>query len=146
MPSKNINAYTVVGTLGVRWNLTSKFETNLAEMSRMYGQKFYEYHKIFSQRCAAALAIRKKINWAEKEKDLLQMIISGIPANICGICGEVSYTTPFCPRHMHFSNKHQDSRGSSKINEIMHNGVQQWDLPISILRQNYDKSTSLNPN
>lgn len=100
-----------------------KYETNLVEMSRMYGQKFYEYHKIFSQRCAAALAIGKKINWAEKDKDLLQMIIGGTPANACGICGEVSHTTPFCPRHMHPSNKYQDSHGSSKINEIMHNGV-----------------------
>ena len=78
-----------------------KYETNLAEMSRMYGQKFYEYHKIFSQRCAAALAVGKKINWAEKDKDLLQMIIGGTPANVCGMCGEVSHTTPFCPRHMH---------------------------------------------
>lgn len=100
-----------------------KYETNLVEMSRMYGQKFYEYHKIFSQRCAAALAIGKKINWAEKDKDLLQMIIGGTPAYACGICSEVSHTTPFCPQHMHPSNKHLDSRGSFKINEIMHNGV-----------------------
>ena len=74
-----------------------KYETNLVEMSRMYGQKFYEYHKIFSQRCAAALAIGKKINWAEKDKDLLQMVIGGTPAYACGICSEVSHTTPFCP-------------------------------------------------
>lgn len=100
-----------------------KYETNLVEMSRMYGQKFYEYHKIFSQCCAAALAIGKKINWAEKDKDLLQMIIGGTPANACGICSEVSHTTPFCPQLMHPSNKHLDSRGSFKINEIMHNGV-----------------------
>ncbi|MCG8033304.1 MAG: hypothetical protein JAZ03_14145 [Candidatus Thiodiazotropha taylori] len=100
-----------------------KYETNLVEMSRMYGPKFYEYHKIFSQRCAAALTVGKKINWAEKDKDLLQMIIGGTPANACGICGEVSHTTPFCPRHMHPSNKSWDSHSSLKNNESMHNGV-----------------------
>ena len=79
-------------------------------------------------KCLANAVLRlwplgKKINWAEKDKDLLQVIIGGTPANACGICSEVSHTTPFCPQHKHPSNKHLDSRGSLKINEIMHNGV-----------------------
>ena len=39
------------------------------------------------------------MNWAEKDKDLLQMIIGGTACNACGICKEVSHATMFCPQH-----------------------------------------------
>ena len=35
-----------------------------------------------------ALEQGKKVNWAEKDKDLLQMIIGGTACNACGICKE----------------------------------------------------------
>ena len=54
-----------------------QYEANIVEISRVFGPKFYEYHKQFTQRCAAALALGKKVNWAEKDEDLLQMIIGG---------------------------------------------------------------------
>lgn len=38
----------------------------------------------------------KKINWAEKDKDLLQMMIRGVQCNSCSICKEVSHPTRFC--------------------------------------------------
>lgn len=76
-----------------------QYEANMVEISRMYGQKFYEYHKIFSQRCAAALAVGIKVSWADKDKELLQMIIGGTHVNSCSICKEVTHTTPFCPKH-----------------------------------------------
>lgn len=109
-----------------------QYEANLVEMSRMYGQKYYEYHKIFSQRCAAALAMGKKVSWAEKDKELLQMIIGGAPVISCGICREVTHTTPFCPRQVYTtynsnSYKSQFYTASSEYQgfkkENMHNGV-----------------------
>ena len=39
------------------------------------------------------------MNWPEKDKDLLQMIIGGTACNACGICKEVYYATMFCPQH-----------------------------------------------
>ena len=75
------------------------YEASIIEISRVYGKKFYEYHKIFSQKCAMALEQGKKVNWAEKDKDLLQMIIGGTACNACGICKEVSHATMFCPQH-----------------------------------------------
>ena len=47
------------------------YEASIIEISHVYVKKFYEYHKIFSQNCAMALEQRKKVNWAEKDKDLL---------------------------------------------------------------------------
>ena len=63
-----------------------EYEANIIEISRVYGKKFYEYHKIFSQKCAMVLEHGKKVNWAKKDKDLLQMIIGGTACNACGIC------------------------------------------------------------
>ena len=45
-----------------------------------------EYHKFFSQKCAVALEQGKKVNLAEKDKDLLQMVIGGTQCNSCNIC------------------------------------------------------------
>ena len=38
------------------------YELIIIEISSVYGPKFYECHKMFAQKCAAALAIGKKIN------------------------------------------------------------------------------------
>ena len=76
------------------------YMTNIIDIARVYGGKFYEYHKIFSQKCAVALEQGKKVNWAEKDKDLLQMIIGGTQCNSCQICKEVSHTTQFCPQNI----------------------------------------------
>ena len=76
------------------------YMTNIIDIARVYGGKFYEYHKIFAQKCAVALEQGKKVNWAEKDKDLLQMIIGGTQSNSCQICKEVSHTTQFCPQNI----------------------------------------------
>ena len=71
---------------------------NVVEIAIVYGRKFYEYHKFFSQKCAVALEQGKKVNWAEKDKTLQQMIIGGTLCNSCNICKKVSHTTQFCPQ------------------------------------------------
>lgn len=73
------------------------YELIIIEISSVYGPKFYEYHKLFAQKCAAALAIGQKINWAEKDKALLQMIIGDVPSEVCQLCKEVSHSAAFCP-------------------------------------------------
>ena len=76
-----------------------EYMENVVEIARVYGRKFYEYHKFFSQKCAVALEQGKKVSWAEKDKNLLQMIIGGTLCNSCNICKEVSHTTQFCPQN-----------------------------------------------
>ena len=83
-----------------------QYETNIVEISRVFGSKFYEYHKLFTQRCAAALALGKKVNWAVKDKDLLQMIVGGTRAASCTICIEVSHSTSFCPHVLTWETNH----------------------------------------
>ena len=61
-------------------------------------EKFYEYHNIFYQKCAMGLKQGIKVKWAEKDKDLLHMIIGGRHAITCNICKEVSHTTLYCPQ------------------------------------------------
>ena len=76
------------------------YESYVIDISRVYGRKFYEYHKIFSQKCAMALEQGIKVNWAEKDKDLLLMILGGTQCITCNICKEVSHTTPYCPQNV----------------------------------------------
>ena len=61
------------------------YELIIIEISAVYGPKFYEYRKLFEQKCAAALTMGQKLNWAEKDKDLLQMKIGGVPSKVCQI-------------------------------------------------------------
>ena len=81
----------------------------------MFGPKFYEYHKKFTQRCAAALALGKKVNWTEKDKDLLQMIIGGTRANKCVICNEIYHSTSFCPCQLSSGNQSTGSQYSRNL-------------------------------
>ena len=76
-----------------------EYLSHIIDISRVYGGKFYEYHKIFTQKCAVALEQGKKVNWAEKDKDLLQMIIGGTQSKCCNICKEVTHSTQFCPQN-----------------------------------------------
>ena len=73
--------------------------SNIMDIARVYGGKFYEYHKIFSQKCAVTLEHGKKVNWAE-DKVLLQIVIGGTQCNSCHICKEASHTTQFCPQNV----------------------------------------------
>ena len=47
-----------------------------------------------------ALEHGKRVNRAEKDKDLLQIIIGGTQCNTCHTCKEVSLATQFCPRNV----------------------------------------------
>ena len=44
-----------------------QYEANIVNISRVFGPEFYEYHKQFTQRGAAALAFGKKVDWSEKD-------------------------------------------------------------------------------
>ena len=75
-----------------------KYEAIIVGIYNIYGDKFYEYHKLFSLRSANALALYKiKIDWSVRDRDLLQLISSGAKSKTCNHCGEVSHDTKFCP-------------------------------------------------
>lgn len=72
------------------------YEANIIDIFNVYGDRFYEYHKLFSLKSASALAIHKiKVDWSARDRDLIQLIASR--ARTCSICSEVSHDTKFCP-------------------------------------------------
>lgn len=72
------------------------YEANIIDIFNVYGDRFYEYHKLFSLKSASALAIHKiKVDWSVRDRDLIQLIASR--ARSCSICSEVSHNTKFCP-------------------------------------------------
>ena len=107
-----------------------EYEANIIEISRVYGKKFYQYHKIFTQKCAMALEHGKKVNWAEKDKDLLQMIIGGTACNACGICMEVSHATPYCPQNTNQFGTHKQGPYANTSAYNSNKSTQKSDLSL----------------
>ena len=106
------NKYKRIHCVCHAWRKTEldPYELIIINISRVYDSKFYEYHKQFTQKCAAALAIGKKINWAEKDNELLQMIIGGIQNNSCQMCNEVSHSTAFSPLNSQYYGRYYQSQ------------------------------------
>uniref|UniRef100_A0A8W8NNI0 Uncharacterized protein n=1 Tax=Magallana gigas TaxID=29159 RepID=A0A8W8NNI0_MAGGI len=73
------------------------YEANIIDIFNVYGDRFYEYHKLFSLKSASALAIHKiKVDWSARDRDLIQRIASRDRS--CSICSLVSNDTKFWHR------------------------------------------------
>jgi len=81
------------------------YEANILEIYNYYGSsKFYEYHKMFAAKSAAALREDNiVVDWSQRDKDLLYMIVAGSRTNECKMCGSFAHSTPFC--HMQIQTK-----------------------------------------
>jgi hypothetical protein len=74
------------------------YEAHVVHLHRVYGDRYYEYHKLFSMKSANALQLHQiKIDWSQADRDLLQLVASGATTSTCAICKEVSHDTTFCP-------------------------------------------------
>ena len=55
-----------------------KYEAIIVEIYNVYGDKFYEYHKLFSLKSVNALSLHKlKLDWSVRDRDILQLVSSG---------------------------------------------------------------------
>lgn len=71
------------------------YEAIKVDMYNVYGERFYEYHKLFFIRSANALAVHKiKVDWSVRDRDLIQLIAS--ISKSCSIHAEVFHDTKFC--------------------------------------------------
>ena len=103
------------------------YEANIIDIYNVYGERFYEYHKLFSLRSANALTIHRiKVDWSAKDRDLIQLISSR--ARSCAICSEVSHDTKFCPSYnktdiksSNATDRHGRKRTSYNGSEICNN-------------------------
>ena len=83
------------------------YEDEIIDISNFYGDRFYDYHKLFSAKSAALLRERRiKVDWSKRDRDLLSLIVAGGNVNVCKICNLVDHTTAFCP--MQTSMAYQD--------------------------------------
>ena len=73
------------------------YEAIIIELHNLYGQKCYDYHKLFSARSAEALREHNiKVDWSIKDKMLISTIMSGARTNSCVHCGSVDHRSDFC--------------------------------------------------
>ena len=73
------------------------YEAHIVHIYNVYGDRYYEYHKLFSLKCANALQLHKlKVDWSQLDRDLLQLVTAGAKTKFCEICREVSHDTKFC--------------------------------------------------
>lgn len=76
------------------------YEAIIQNIHQLHGDRFYEYHKLFSMKSATALESHKiKLDWSKKDSELYCMISANATAKTCANCGEFNHDTVFCPAH-----------------------------------------------
>jgi len=61
------------------------------------GALFYEYHKAFSARAAAALQqLNVKIDWSVRDNNIFCSVFAGHKVSSCRLCGSISHRSEFC--------------------------------------------------
>ena len=54
-----------------------KYKAIIVEIYNVYGDKFYEYHKLFSLQSVNTLSLHKlKVDWSVRDRDILQLVSS----------------------------------------------------------------------
>jgi len=73
--------------------------THIIETAQIWPSKFFEYHKMFSAKCAIMLLQHNiKIDWSRGDIDLRQKICAGSRVNSCSKCNSTLHTTSMCPK------------------------------------------------
>ena len=74
------------------------YERDIVKMAQRFGgQRFYEYHKVFTAKAAALLQQRGiKVDWAVRDNGLFCTIFAGMRTNVCTLCSSVNHTSDFC--------------------------------------------------
>lgn len=87
---------------------------HIVETARVWPQKFYEYHKMFSSKCAIMLQEHNiKLDWSLGDPDLRQLVCAGSRVNMCNLCSSTLHSASMCPNINSRSNQSQYSRGPS---------------------------------
>ncbi|CAC5415469.1 unnamed protein product [Mytilus coruscus] len=67
------------------------------ETANIWPDCFYEYHKIFSAKCAVMLIQHNiKIDWSKVDSDLRNMVCEGSKINTCRKCHSTTHSTVMC--------------------------------------------------
>ncbi|XP_044125174.1 mucin-5AC-like [Bufo gargarizans] len=71
----------------------------IADLGHKYGgSAFYDYHRSFSAKAAAALhQFQFMSNWADLDMELFCRHFAGLKAPLCAICQSIFHSTEWCP-------------------------------------------------
>ena len=73
------------------------YQDDIIDICNFFGDKFYDYHKMFSAKAATLLREKfVKIDWSKRDRDILNLVTAGASINICNICNMADHTTAFC--------------------------------------------------
>lgn len=71
---------------------------NILQIESSYGEKFYEYHKLFAAKAATALRdFKVKFDWGVKDNDILTLLAPHARPEVCRLCYAIDHGTNFCP-------------------------------------------------
>ncbi|CAG2231526.1 unnamed protein product [Mytilus edulis] len=103
---------------------------HIVETANIWPYKFFEYHRMFSAKCATMLLQHNlKIDWSKGDFELRQTICAGSKVNSCSFCSSTLHTSAMC--QMKTSNQHamsiaNSSKGSDSLGRdiVWHEGQQ----------------------
>ena len=82
------------------------YQDDIIDICNFYGDKFYDYHKLFSAKAATLLREKHiKVDWGKRDRDILNLVTAGSSVNICKICNMADHSTAFCPMQPSMINK-----------------------------------------
>ena len=97
-----------------------QYRSNICELSRDFGIQYYQYHKLFSAKAAAALLNHgHKVDWSVIDVDLHLKVFAGRRANACQLCQGVDHPTDYCPQKFEGGLRHSN-KSTAKTFEKTH--------------------------
>lgn len=74
------------------------YEGVLVDLHNTHGKVFYDYHRLFSAKCAEALRQGVKIDWSLLDVKIYNRVTTGHKTRICELCSSMTHTTWQCER------------------------------------------------
>lgn len=85
--------------------------SHIIETANIWPERFYEYHQVFSNKCAALLLQRNiKVDWSKGDNELRMLICAGSPVKSCDFCGSNIHSSSMCAQK--FLRKNLNTRPS----------------------------------
>lgn len=80
----------------------------IIEVHNVWSTKVFEYHKLFSAKCAIALKQNQMlIDWSKGDDKITKCVVAGVEVSKCNFCSSTTHTSSMCMDN-------QEDRGDSK--------------------------------
>lgn len=85
------------GTYPWRQQVLDMYLAHIIEVHNVWSTKFYEYHKLFSSKCAIALKQNQMIiNWSKGDGEILKRVVAVAEVSKCNFCSSKTQTSSMC--------------------------------------------------